>query len=679
MTAADRSPSDLRASRAWLWFGVPLLFFLSRNAAFFKSVLQGESVFHPSAFLHQWVLVPACLAAFLAVLYGLGSFILDRMARGVTLGVAEDLIFSVCLGLGAHSLIVLMLGLWVGVKPAVFAAESVALLLVFHRRILNLPLRLWERVGVPGGIERPEEVLCLGLLAWIFVCGWVTALAPPVDGDSLGYHLGNAAQYVLAGRISYQPGFFFTAFPGTLEMNYLYAVALRLEALAPLIPLVLEGFLVSLIVLAGREFFGSLRVGMFGAAVFAAQPVFTVALGTSMQDGAAALFVFAGLFCLLRWRSAPNAFWYRLAAVFAGLALSTKYSAAPFAVLLAVAFAWIQARAKNFSFLRLALFGFIVAAIFLPWALRNAVWTGNPVWPLANSFFKGRDCDLRKSEVMARIESLPGRERTLKSLMLLPYRMIAERRFAFYYNPEYMTWPFLVLFAAFLFIRPPWPGPAILLSAFAALSAVALYSTASFWRYFLPALAGFSLVFAWVLDVVRQRARVAGFAILLLLFAAVVRLNTARAMFPAFGFSVPGSPGAPRESYLRSAMLHYPVYERIHSEVPRDQAVFLAEHYDIYYLERAFVYADPLFQGRINYWELNGPTDLLRLLKGWNAHWLLINRNRHTVGNPADRERMPDWYWQGQSLIESLISEFGVPVARQNGVELYRLGDEPAR
>ncbi len=676
MTSTPTHPNP-RSFRFWLWFSVPFLLFLSRNESFFRTVLQRQCDFHVSVFLQHWLIAPVVLGLFLSMAYAVGSYLLDFITGGHPLSDPEDVAFSFALGLAAHSVIVMAVGIWAGVKPLYFLIEAAALLALCARRLFTPWIKLWTIVGVGRHPEIDvEETLALGLIAWIFLHGFIIALAPPIDSDSLGYHLGNAAQYIREGRIFYQTGYPFAAFPGTLEMNYLFAVALGQEPLAQLIPWSLSLALIGLILRAGQEFFGSLRVGILGAAVFAAQPVFTVALGTAMQDGSVALFVFASLYCLLQWNKTGADAWWRLGGVLAGLVIATKYSAAAFLPILFLVFLGLQIYSKRFSIKKLLVFTLLAAAVFAPWAVRNVSWTGNPVWPIANSFFGGRDFDEKKTDVLASIESLPGQERTIKGFAMLPWRMITQFRFGHYYNPEYLTWPFLALCAAMLWIRPAWPWVATYLLLFAALASAALYSTASYWRYFLPALPGICLVFGWMTDQARSRSKAAAFAILLLMSLAAVRLNSAHALYPALGFSHPSGSGTPRESYLRAKMADYPVYARIHAEVPEDEAVFLAEHYDSYYLKRAFVFADPLWQGRINYRDLSTPADLHALLRSWNVHWVVMNQGRRTVADPSNRERLPDWYWHGQNLIDGLIKEFGQLVEDQNGVALYRLINE---
>jgi 4-amino-4-deoxy-L-arabinose transferase-like glycosyltransferase len=675
----------LRRFIPWVVIGVPALLFAVRDASFFPQAVSSVPDF--SVLFDHFVLTPLVLTVWLTLAFGAGSNFLRHVFRLVDLGFAEEIVLAVPIGLGLFSLAVLVLGLCGVLNAGVFAGLGLFLAVLFQERIRYLWRSAFgaaKRVRSEGWgtlVGEPlnfAEALSLGLLLWTAWHGWIQAMAPPIDGDSIAYHLAHPQDYLREGRIFYHPGNLWGCFPGNLEMQYLLALLLKGEALAQSIPWVFSLLLPLSVFLFGKRFFGSRTVGILGAAALSVQPVATAFLGTAMQDGAAALLVFTAAYAFFRFLENGEARWMGVSGCFLGLAAGTKYSALPFAAVLSVLFAAVAAVRSRFGVRAFSLFllsaGFFCGA----WFVRNAYWTGNPVWPLMQGVFAGRDLNPDQAAVLSQIEIQPGQERTVAGWLKLPWRMTSEFRFGHYYNPEYLTWPLILLLGLALFFRKRPPGAVWFFGSLAVLGSIFLFSTVSFWRYFLPALPGLCLILAWAAEAVPFPRRAASLALAALLSVAALRLTQVPALFPALGLRSPGGAfGTPRESYLSARLPHYAVYQWGDGNLPADARVLLVEHSDAYHLRRRWLASDPLYQGLIRYPELQTVDDLSRRLSELGVTHVFYNAGGKVVVSDRDRALLPEWYWRGEELLSRWMAERCTLIKESGGYRFYECRRNP--
>ncbi len=254
--------------------------------------------------------------------------------------------------------------------------------------------------------------------AWLIVAGsailalLASTLPPgmlwPEEGhgyDVLEYHLGVPREYFEAGRITYLPHNIYSNFPFNVEMLYLLAMVLRGGPIAAaftaqLLHALLGGLAVAAIWLAGRE--NGPTAGVTAGVAAATCPFLPYLSGLAYVENGVILYAALSLSAVLRLprvAEKERGRWAFIAGLTAGLACGCKYTAAPLvfaplvgAVLLSP---WRKASSGGTSRrgnrLRLAaIFLLGWAAAFGPWLVRNAIWTGNPVFPLARAFMPER-------------------------------------------------------------------------------------------------------------------------------------------------------------------------------------------------------------------------------------------------------------------------------------------------
>jgi 4-amino-4-deoxy-L-arabinose transferase-like glycosyltransferase len=108
------------------------------------------------------------------------------------------------------------------------------------------------------------------------------------------------------------------------------------------------------------------------------------------------LFFFtASLFSILIWLEDPKRIrWIIISGICSGLALSTKYNAMLSVTLITLLFGYFFLKTRNNKIIEqlntikyMAIFTFCALLVYSPWLIRNYSLTGNPIYPLHQSFF----------------------------------------------------------------------------------------------------------------------------------------------------------------------------------------------------------------------------------------------------------------------------------------------------
>jgi len=344
--------------------------------------------------------------AVLAAGYGIGTWpvtrLLGRERRAWTAAVAT------ALGLGVLGFAALTLGVagWLNAVTAwvLLAAGWTAGLAAVGRRKLGRRAEPLPPVDAPA--NRAAAVLFrasvrLPIAIPVFVVLFGASLPPGVlwDGEARGYdvleyHLQAPREYFDAGRIHFLPHNVYASFPQQVEILYLLLMHLKGGAVeAALTAQLLHAALSALAVVAvAARFRGAARVG--AALVAGATPWVAYTGCMAYVEGGVLLFTAVAAGVLLDALAAEGPTRRNLvllAGVAAGMAGGCKYTALALVVVAGGA-AWLAVSPTAWrTRVALAAAFFVAAgAAFAPWALRNAAFTGNPVYPFAYEVFGGR-------------------------------------------------------------------------------------------------------------------------------------------------------------------------------------------------------------------------------------------------------------------------------------------------
>jgi hypothetical protein len=317
------------------------------------------------------------------------------------------------LGFGLLALGTLVIGSTLGLPAWLPWAALVVLAALLHRPIWAWLkgwgglVGLWRESGTFGRI-------LAGLLALIFLATLGVALAPPVQFDSLTYHLVLPNAYLQDGRVGYLPWIAMSGMPQSAELLYAWAIALAGNPAATVL-----GWVFGLLAVLGllgclRRAWDAQAAWVGGAALLAG---FTPAwlLATGYVDWLVFLEALGALVMLAAWRETGERRSLLLAGVFAGLAVGSKYTSAFLALAAVAALGWHAWKRRAQFIPTVFTFGLAALIVALPWFLKNALTTGNPFYPF---FFTGGAMNAVRLQVYQHL----GAWGDWTDLILLPLR-----------------------------------------------------------------------------------------------------------------------------------------------------------------------------------------------------------------------------------------------------------------
>jgi hypothetical protein len=325
-------------------------------------------------------LIHLALLAWTALAWTAGGYRLcpRRLRLGDPLAVAAT---ALAVGAGITALLLTVAGAFGVLRPPLVLAIQLG----------------WTGIGAAGAGElarrlagarrvraaRPRRWLALALAAVVAVVGGaalLATLAPPTSIDATVYHLRVAREFLRAGRLVLLPDDARTFQPLYVQMLFAAGMSLGGDVLSALVHWLLgAGAVVAAAAWARR--LGS-RWPWVAAALFAATPLVVWESASSFIDLGLALFTAVGLYWATRPDDGRPAL--LLATLMAGLAAGSKFTGCGALALVGLGAAWSVRRRPRRALARLALVSLGGLAVASPWYARNALATGNPIYPLGN-------------------------------------------------------------------------------------------------------------------------------------------------------------------------------------------------------------------------------------------------------------------------------------------------------
>jgi hypothetical protein len=290
---------------------------------------------------------------------------------------------------------------------------------------------------------RPWELALGALLIAYIVLGAVATSAPISSPDALLYHAADPARFAEAGRIFEVTSNSSSYEPFTVQLLVLDGFLLWDSVQGAFAPFLLA--LVAAASVAGAaERLAGRTVALLSATVFFAQPMMLwEATSTFIESGLACALALAG-WNLLRFARHGEVAALVVAGVFAGGAAGMKYLGliAVFALAVTTAIALRQ----RVTIARVLAFAAPALLVALPWYVKNAILTGNPVYP---HVFGGLNPSAA-AELDATMAQF-GHGRSLADLLLLPVRLLADGEA--FDGGEFLS-PLVVAFAPLALLVP---------------------------------------------------------------------------------------------------------------------------------------------------------------------------------------------------------------------------------
>jgi hypothetical protein len=327
-----------------------------------------------------------CLLLLVVCSFGVGRLCLWRVRFARP---AETFVFASATGLAAPSYAMLLLGAVGRMTPLVvllvFVAACVPSFVLFARfagRIRWCSLR-WT----------PLSAICLALLAAGAVLNALVTLNPILEVDAWEYHIPIPKAWLVAGRLFPVPYCLQANFHFLTEM--LNVVALSLSKNDVTLCKLVQWYSAILMAAAtgcfARSFF-SARVAWVAAVLFYLVKEISWISATAYIDLTQGLYVWLGVFALVRAVRLSSLAWHALAGLMFGFGFASKHSGALFFAMayLACGAALLldplhRSRLPHW-FRGTLLAGAIATIAAVPWMAKNHVHTGDPFFP----FLAGR-------------------------------------------------------------------------------------------------------------------------------------------------------------------------------------------------------------------------------------------------------------------------------------------------
>ncbi|MCU0736222.1 MAG: glycosyltransferase family 39 protein, partial [Methylotetracoccus sp.] len=252
---------------------------------------------------------------------------------------------------------------------------------------------------------RPGELAVWALISatsLLVIATTILASVPPVDRDALTHHLAVPKLYLEHGSMVEIPWVTFSYYPMNLDLLYLMPLYLGQDIAAKYIHFGFALLTAASIYGYLRRRTGSTVWALLGGLLFLSLPVIVKLSITVYVDLGLIYFSTASLLLLMRWADSGGRLHHLVGAgALCGLAMGTKYNGLLTFFLLTcfVPLAGMRradssagpsgGRGKSLRAVGAGvLFAAVALAAFSPWMIRNALWTGNPVYPLYDGLFR---------------------------------------------------------------------------------------------------------------------------------------------------------------------------------------------------------------------------------------------------------------------------------------------------
>lgn len=395
----------------------------------------------------------ALVSGLFIICAGVGKSVLARLGFQFSRAL-EELVFSIPIGFGVISTSLLLAGFLTGVSAATFGLVFGLWLIFFQKEIRGIPSLM--TLGF-NDLKENCSYLSLAILGGVFLFMVSQALLPPLDWDSLMYHLEVPNQFLKAGRIFLPDDNFHTAFVQLIHMMYLALLA----AGSVSGPALVSSFFLLGLSLAVYEFsvqFFDHKTANGSISLFWGTTLLILTAITPRVDVTLAYFLFLAHFALIIVLSDPSRpGFYFLSAVLLGFAFGVKYNAGLYGLALGPVICW--AAYSCFSTLRSSvrnvfLFLLVVIATTLPWTMKNwwlfqapffPYFTQMRVEPWLTPLLNGQEVASLVGPI--EIYSQMGPSFNLFDLITGPGRLNIEGEGRFYFlNPIFLLLPLWIFF-----------------------------------------------------------------------------------------------------------------------------------------------------------------------------------------------------------------------------------------
>lgn len=438
------------------------------------------------------------------------------------------------------------------------------------------------------------------LVSVVLIFGVLLLCSLPVTArDALLYHLAVPKLWLRSGSINEIPWHEWSYFPLILSNSYSALLYLGLEQFAAFYHFSYAFLAAALLSLFVYEQFSSARLSLLSFVFLLSIPLSMKLAAQPMADFGAALFFGLGALLLLRYLETERRILLLLGSLSLGLCLCTKYSAILAILILAallVGYSVVQGRGGRRIATDSATVFLLALLLFAPWLIKNALWTGNPVYPFLGSIFGGNEGLPFFSGLSPLEHRLHGYGESFLEFLLIPFRTLFFGRDA---DPRYFAGVFSPFLLLSLFVLARGERKHRLLCGLLGFLVLLYWYSSLFLfyalvRYQLIILIPLVLLSVAGLDSLGKRLSEKGRGILLTLTLLGLSAHSAwyfHTHAEAQGVMEYLGSEQSAEEYLNSRLSEYETIRYVNTELPRDSRVYLM------FTGNRFYYYEPEVQG----------------------------------------------------------------------------------
>ena len=314
----------------------------------------------------------------------------------------------------------------------------------------------WTWPPKQGRRRSPDWPLLLAVVLPASIYGVlyiVHTLAPETRSDAMGYHLGLVQRYYRASGFVPLTTNVYAQISQGAEMLYLFAYAIGRESAAKIVHFSFLVATVGAILCFARRVRCDLA-GVFAAVVYFTCPVVIPAATSAYNDCALAFSLWMVFYVLVLWWRDPRLEWLALMGLVIGYAFAIKYTGVVSVAGGVAAAAAVLLRERDWrpALKCLAVAGGAAAAVGVPWLVKSAVYTGNPLAPFFNDVFRNPYISVEwESAYRFAMQSYQyGPFDRVEQFLGAPFELVFGERYA-----GSVGWMLLLLPAALLALRRP--------------------------------------------------------------------------------------------------------------------------------------------------------------------------------------------------------------------------------
>jgi hypothetical protein len=216
-------------------------------------------------------------------------------------------------------------------------------------------------------------------------------LTPPFARDALIHHLAIPKLWLKNGGFYEIKWADFSYYPMNVDLLYMIPLYFNKDFIANFIHMSF-GIGTALLIFYYLQNKISRVAGLLGVLIFLSTPMIVRLSTEAYVDLGLAFFTTASILAFLRYRDGEfkESKWLFLSSIAMGLALGTKYNAllAWFFLSLTIVYVYSKDTGLQWKAVKCGLIFFLISLfVFSPWLIKNAILTGNPLYPLFNGFF----------------------------------------------------------------------------------------------------------------------------------------------------------------------------------------------------------------------------------------------------------------------------------------------------